>query len=121
MLWQGGTGQSLLLLLLLQACLKALQRGLASAADPAALRSAFPFTAPPFAAGGPDSAPEAACAEGSLLSPAYGGECIDCSNAAIEVCCSACCVLHSDLRAPRFAADMLRSLFFFAALQQLVT
>jgi hypothetical protein len=75
----------LLLLLLLQACLKALQDGLASAADPAALRSVFPFNAPPFTAGGPNSAPEAACAEGSLRSPAFGGECIDCSNAVIEV------------------------------------
>jgi hypothetical protein len=77
----------LLLLLVPQTCLEALQQGLAtaSAADAAALRSLFPFTAPPFAAGGPDSVPEAACAEGSLLSPAFGGECIDCSNAVTEV------------------------------------
>ncbi|WIA33715.1 hypothetical protein OEZ86_006833 [Tetradesmus obliquus] len=67
-----------------EVCLTALQEGLASAADAATLRSVFPFTAPPLAAGGPDSAPEAACAEGSLLSPAFGGECIDCSNAAPE-------------------------------------
>lgn len=75
--------------LLLQACLQALQQRLASAADSAALRSTFPFTSPPLAAGGADSVPESSCAEGAVLSPAHGGTCIDCSNAVIEVRCGA--------------------------------
>jgi hypothetical protein len=83
-----------LLVLVAQTCLDALQQGLASAADAAALRSVFPFNAPPLTAGGPDSAPETACAEGSLLSPAFGGECIDCSNAVTEVCHKLCSNSH---------------------------